>query len=51
MKAVKPLSNGDKGETPEFVSAQEITLSAPLSTAECRFKSAWWGATVWISAI
>jgi len=35
---VKPLSTGDKGETPEFLSAQEITLSAPLSIAECRFK-------------
>jgi len=36
MKVVKPLSTGDKGETPEFLSAQEITLSAPLSIAECR---------------
>jgi len=37
MKVVKPLSNGDKGETPESVSAQEITLFAPLSTVQCRF--------------
>jgi len=36
MKVVKPLSAGDKGETPESLSAQEVTLSAPLSTAECR---------------
>jgi len=33
---VKPLSTGDKGETPESLSAQEVTLSAPLSIAECR---------------
>jgi len=31
-----PLSTGDKGETPESLSAQEVTLSAPLSIAECR---------------